>query len=276
MGKLSSCLLDKVKSDTVAQGFGEKLQHLAKDFALNEKGYPDLFVLEDSINQMKNLLIPLFKRQLDSLPIKKVEIISDTYDVLLEDMTAVGSSFLPQRMEVHMRNDSHMDFEDCTQDAMRHQLEIEVANIKPEFKNMKFAYKRKSFPTINDFGMADLAFDGNGATIRVVWNIASSGGHHPIASLEEVSCSIDSLNIRIVGEATKHEILDTLLAPLVAGLLKSKLSNVIEEYLQTQLSKINESLNTFFASRPTQQLKEKANQAMTDTFAKYQQSISSV
>jgi flagellin-specific chaperone FliS len=273
---LFNSMVEKLKSDTVINDFGQKLQQFGKDLTLNDKGYPDLFVVEESINQMKNLLIPLFRKQLDNLPIKKIEIFSDTYDATLEDMIAVGSGFLPEAMDIHMRNDSHMDFKNEGQDMMSHQLEIVVENIKPEFKNMKFHYKRKSFPTIEDFGMADLTFTGNGATIRVVWKIESQSGHYPVATLEDASCEIDGLNIRIVGEATKHEILDTLLAPFVAGVLKNKLAKVIEEYLRTQLGSINEQLNAFFASRPTQMLKEKASQAMIDTINKYQQSIQRV
>jgi len=276
--KLSESLnlmIERVKHDTIATDFAKKLQHFAKDLALNEEGYPDLFVLEESISQMKNMIIPLFKKQLDNLPIKRVEFINDTYDVVLEDMIAVGSGFLPESMDIHMSNDSHIDFMG-KEDSMKQQLEIQVAHIKPEFKNMKFHYKRKSFPTISDFGMADLAFNGEGATIHVVWNIETSSGIHPVASLAECSCTIDSLSIRIVGEATKHEFLDTLMAPLVAGLLKNKIAGFIEETLNQQLGNINEQLNQFFASRPTQQLKEKANQVLMDTFQQYQQTIQSV
>jgi len=231
--------------------------------------------MEDSVNTMKNILIPLFKKQLDNLPIKKIEIFSSSVDVRLEDMIAVGSGFLPEAMEVRMRNDSHLSFKDSSADFSRHELELVVENIKPEFNNMKFWYKRHNFPAIEDFGICDLAFTGDGCTIKVIWKIETQSGMQPVASLEEVSCTIDGISIKIVGEATKHEILDTLFAPLVAGILKNKIANAIEQYLKTQLGGLNNNLNQIFASRPTQQLKRKASEMLGETFNRISDSVKS-
>jgi len=271
-----NAFLDKLKLDTTTKNFMEGFAKLGKDFALNEKGVPDLFVLEESVSQVKNILVPIFKEQLANLPVKRIEVYSDTYDVIIEDLVVTGTGFIPETIEIHVANDSVLNFVADKEDSMSQKLQLKVENIKPEFKNMKFYYKRKSFPTLEDFGKADLIFGGNGLSINVEWNIDSAGGRHPVATLVQVDCSIDSLTIRIIGEETKHEILDTLLAPLMANMLKSKIASMIQEYLSTQLNSVNQQLNDFFASRPLEKMAEKGNVAFQEAFKKFQENVSPI
>jgi len=271
-----SGMMEKLQADTTTKNFLESFAKLGKDMALNEKGYPDLFVLEESISQVKNILVPIFKKQLANLPVKRIEMYSDTYDVILEDLLVSGTGFLPEKIEIHIANDSVLNFESETEDKMCQELQLKVEHIKPEFKNMKFYYKRKSFPTLEDYGKADLLFTGDGMSVKVLWNIEIVTGRHPVATLSQVECVIDSLSIRIVGEETKHEILDTLLAPLMASLLKSKIASMIQDYLTSQLNAVNQQLNDFFASRPIESVVQKGNVALQEAFQKFQENVSPI
>jgi hypothetical protein len=253
-------LLENVKSDTATMEFQAKLEKFAKDLILNERGNPDLYVLEDSLSQLRNLVLPLFKHALENIPIKKIEIISDTYDVKIEDLVFDATTFMPEHLDFRMLNVSHVDFKHSERDVLRHQLFIQVDHIKPQFKHLKFYYRRKTFPTIEDYGVADVGLTGEGAMIRVLWTIESRGGRRPVAELSEVKCQIDKITIHIVGEATKHNILDAIMAPLMSSVIKNKMSELIEDYLRAKLNNVTVSINDFFASRPTERLKERAEE----------------
>jgi hypothetical protein len=253
-------LLENVKSDTATMEFQAKLEKFAKDLILNERGNPDLYVLEDSLSQLRNLVLPLFKHALENIPIKKIEIISDTYDVKIEDLVFDATTFMPEHLDFRMLNVSHVDFKHSERDVLRHQLFIQVDHIKPQFKHLKFYYRRKTFPTIEDYGVADVGLTGEGAMIRVLWTIESRGGRRPVAELSEVKCQIDKITIHIVGEATKHNILDAIMAPLMSSVIKNKMSELIEDYLRAKLNNVTDSINEFFASRPTERLKERAEE----------------
>jgi hypothetical protein len=267
-------LLDRIKNDSTTNEFVNKLKKLGQDLAFNAQGYPDIFVMEDSIVQIKNLLMPILKEQLGKINITRVDFVNDTYDVRIQDL-AFSGSFLPEHIDFHMRNDSHMDTQDSSKDVMRHVLQFQVANIKPEFKNFKFYYKRKSFPQIEDYGVADMKISGQGALLRVTWKIESKAGL-AVASLTEVKCYIDKLELHIVGEKTKHDILDAILAPLVAKNIKNKISSSIEDYLFRKLSEFNNQINQFLRSRPVDTLQEKANAAMQEAYKKGMEETKSV
>jgi hypothetical protein len=271
-------LIDNIKEDSTTKEFGEKITKFATDFALNRRGYPDINVMENSLAQMKNLLVPLFKQQLEQIKIGKVEYTGETYDALLEDIGFSGS-FLPELIDIHVRNDFHFDSLDPYKDIIRNIIQFRISNIKPEFRNFKFAYRRKSFPKIEDWGQADLRIGGEGATIQVTWYLVSVGGESPVATLEEVKCEIDRLEIDISGEKTHHGTLDKMLLPFFIPTIKSKISSSIEDLLKDKLLSLNNQINDFFLSRPTETLREKANDLLEEGVRKMreqQKSLSAV
>jgi len=265
-------LLENIKNDSTTNEFGDKLKKLAKDFAFNSKGMPDIFVMEDSLIQIKNMLIPLFKEQLAKINIARIDFVNDTYDARIEDIGFSGS-FLPEHIDFRMRNDSHLDTSDSSKDYMRHILQFQVDKIKPEFKNFKFCYRRKTFPKIEDYGVADMKISGAGALIRVTWKVESRSGYPPRATLSDITCHIDRLDLHIVGEQTKHDILDKMFAPIFSKNIKNKISSSIEDYLRSKLKEVNDKVNSFFESKPTERLTEKANEALQEQYKKLQKSI---
>jgi len=87
-----------------------------------------------------------------------------------------------------------------------------------------------------------------------------------VAKISDVTCQIDKLSIHIVGEATKHNWLDSILAPLLSGMIKHRLAGTIEDYLRKKLEHINDQINRFFSSRPTEHLLIKMDQAMKQAY----------
>jgi hypothetical protein len=270
-------LLDNLQNDSTTQLFGEKLKQLGKDIAFNRKGYPDIYSLEESLVQVKNLLVPLFRQQLENISIGRIDFTNETYDVRIEDLGFSGS-FLPEHIDFAMRNDTHLDTKDSSKDEMRNILAFQVDNIKPEFKSFKFYYRRKTFPKIEDFGVADMKISGKGALLRVTWRIASKAGSKPVATLTDVTVYIDKLDLHIIGERTKHDVLDKMLAPFVARNIKDKISASLEDYLRSKLNDVNRQLNSLLQSSPVETLKERANESLQEGYQKLQEqrSVSAV
>jgi len=263
-------LIDNVRTDSTTNEWTSKLEKFGRDLLFNDRGLPDLFVLEDSVYQLKDLIVPLFKKTLENVPIKRIEISTDTYDVRVDDIICDVTTWLPEHLDFKMLNSVHMDFKDDKKDVTNHQMLLQVEHIKPEFKQLKFYYRRKSFPKIEDYGVADLALKGDGASIRVVWSVQTRADSQPVAEISRVNCIIDKLSIHIVGEATKHEYLDAILAPLFSSMIKNKIASTLEEYLRCRLLDANKNLNEWFASRPAYHLKVKADQALKENYQKIQ------
>jgi hypothetical protein len=264
-------LLDKIRTDSTSQEWTSKFEQFGKDLLFNAQGEPDIFVLENSIYQLKNMMIPLFKRTLENIPIKRIDVSTDTYDVRVEDILFDATTFAPEHLDFKLLNVSHLDFKDERKDVVRHQMQLRVDHIKPVFKNLKFYYLRKSFPKIEDYGVADLALTGDGGTINVIWTVESRGNSQPVAILSLVECTIDKLNIHIVGEATKHDWLDAILAPLISSRIKKSIASTLEDYFKDKLNDANDRLNEWLSSRPWYQAKLKADEKLKEAYKSLQQ-----
>jgi len=242
-----SIIFERIKNDPAAADFGDKLRQLASDLVMNRKGQPDFLVMEESLSQIKSLLVQVFKKLLSSLTIQTVQVYSADYDVVLDNLVVSGTGFAPKEIEIGMNSVSILDFENINRDVSTFQLKLKVKNVKPVFKNFKFFYERKTFPTISDYGTADLAIGGRGLNIGVVLTVNTKPGKPAVAKLTHLGVHIDRVDLQI-GQPTKHDILDTLLTPIFEGILKDKLEGAVFRFLASPFEEMIDQINEFFLS----------------------------
>jgi len=258
--KQGSDLLESIKKDPTLTEFQSSIQQFAKDFGLSSgpKGTPDLLKLTTGIDQLRMLLLPVLRKMLENIPLARIEIYNPTYDMVLDDIYLNGADILPEffRMEFDNKLDADLRLEGGpTKNKTR--LWIEVSGMKPQFKHFTFAYKRKTFPALEDRGTANLLFKGNGMKIVSTWEVESETGKQPKAVIRNCKCTIDSIDIHIL-EAEKHGIFDKMAASMMQGTVKRKLSGAIEELLYSNMGPINDQINEFFKERPVETLFLKA------------------
>lgn len=58
---------------------------------------------------------------------------------------------------------------------------------------------------MEDYGVADVAFTGEGMSIKILWKLLSNRGTPARVELDTVKCIIGGLQIHFIKEKTKHE-----------------------------------------------------------------------
>jgi len=224
------------------------LTQLGKDIALNSRGEPDPMVIQESFSQITTLLVRLFNGYLIELPLQQVEVYSPNYDVILQDIKTEGTGFAPEKIEVSTASRSIMNLKNRDPSRSTFRIAFRVDNIAPVFKDFKFFFKHKTFPSYEDVGRADyLKFDGDGLCAKAIVTIRSASGQPSRATLDTLWVSVHSLSLRI-GSQTQHQILSTLAAPIFAEVLRSKIESTIWNFLRARLQEIIVRLNTWFQS----------------------------
>jgi len=254
-------LLDNMKNDAATTDFQTKLQRFSEDFAMRG-GKPDIFVLSDSIGQLQYLMGPLLKKYLATIPVDIVEIQTKDMDFRMDGISFSGIDLLPSHMDFRMDNKLHLDFSQETKSVLRTRLVLLAENITPSFEHVKFQYRRKVFPKIDDYGAADLAFKGKGARIKLVWQIESMEGMIPQVRLLKSRCTIDKIDIHIIGAETKHNWFDKIMAGMMEQKIKTWIANSIEQYLRSNINPLNEKLMDFFRNRPLEQFKRQTQEVI--------------
>jgi len=261
-------LITSIQYDSSTQDLSEKFKKLGMDFFMDQKGVPDLFVLQDSITQMKHLLVPLLIKQLENVPVPKIEGSTDTMEFCIENLAFSAGELLPEKFHVKTKGDLLLNLQKLEADKLLTKIYLNADHIKPIFRNVKFHYKRKKFPKIEDWGIADVDFTtGGGVFVKINWELKQKGDKPLSAQLTHVKVSIDKMEIHI-KDASKHETLDKMAVTLFAGTLKKTLAQELVNQIVAAVNPVSDQINDFFSSRPLDTLLRQANAQLKEAYDK--------
>jgi hypothetical protein len=265
-------LLDRIKNDSTTNEFIGKVQKLFSDFALDSKGRPDLFTLQDSLNQLRLILLPVLSKQLSSLPIPRVEGSNENYDFALENVRIYVSDFIPEMVQLTTKSDTKLDVAKLETSKQEFKVILSIERFRPRFEDVVFWYKRKHFPKLEDRGIVDIDLSaGEGTRIKIVWKIKSEANKPFTFSLMKVKSVIDKMDIKI--KDAKHDVLDKIATTMFIGTIKQQVAQAIVNNLVDSLQPINDQMNKWFASHPIDTLMENANRQLKSAYEKGVSSI---
>jgi hypothetical protein len=257
-------ILINIKNDALTQDFVNKLQKFGADFAFDSNGRPDLFVMQESLHQMKGILMPLISLHLSNLPIPKIEGSNPKYDFSIDGLILHVNDLLPEFVNIKTKTDTNLAVQSLSTQKNSTKIVMEVDKIRASFKDMKFSYRRKRMPKIEDHGVADVDLSqGTGVSVKIVWKLKSRMNEAFQLRLVKVKCNIDRLVIRV--KSAKHNILDKLATKLFAGTIKKQIANAIVNNIISTLTPMSGRLNELFRRRPMIGVVERVNDGMKST-----------
>jgi len=252
-------LMIKVKNDETTVDFKEKLKKFGQDFALDSKGRPDLYVIQESLVQLKELAYPILREKLGHLKIAHIEGSNEKVDYSITDLTVSVPDLLPKFFELQTKTDLQVDFDDLSSRSGYVKASLDLRKLKPVFKGVKFWFKKKTFPKIEDHGLIDVDLSaGEGTRIKVVWKIITNPDKPFSFSLVNVKCTVDKMDVHI--RDAKHELLDKMATSLFIGKIKAAVAQAIVDGIVGALQPINNHMNQWFATRPVNSIKDQANE----------------
>jgi len=244
-------ILQKIRDDPTSNDLADSLRRFGQDLALDSNGRVSIGVMQDSLIQLKNLLVPVIASQLKHIPIARIDGETDKWQFALEGIVFSAYDVLPDYLKLYFQTELKVDLKQASTDTARAFLRLEVNNIRAHLKDLHFAYRRKVFPTIEDEGWADVDLGGKGLSLRMDWMVSTNDRDQTRLSIADVDVSIDDLTIT-VKKAESHGVLDRMAVTLFKGTIRRE----IEDELQVQLRYfgryISDTLNDAFlsASKP--------------------------
>jgi len=246
-------ILNNITNDPATVQFTNSLNKFAQDMIKDRFGRPSLSAFQESLNQLRELLLPVFMKQLENIPVARIEGTGPKYDFILDNIKMSGYDILPEHVRLFF--DTKVDInlrEGPKNDITKAVLTLEIANIKTHLKDIYFAYRRKVFPKIEDEGLADIDVTGSGTSIKLQWQVKSRGDQPLVMRVKQVDCDISGLKIHI--KDAKHEWLDKLASGLFATKVRSNLENEFECQLKqfgwTVADTMNDSIRKLSFSLP--------------------------
>jgi len=231
-----------IKNDPLRNRLEADIKVLAADFVTYDKN-GNATLNFDLVTQLKSLLIPLLCEHLKDVPIPRVEGSSETFDYWVDNINFSIDQLLPEHMHVHIAGDGDIDVQSLSTDQFTTRILLTARGIRSNMHNLKFWFKRKSFPKTEDEGWAEVIVGGK-VGARVLIQLTFNAQRAIPFDVHAVRFSIDELNVSISD--TKHDWIYSMFISMYKSSLLEKLEIELQLRLRSIMYKINHQLNKLF------------------------------
>jgi len=237
---------DNIKDDELTKEFAQKTKELAQDLILDDSGRPNLGVSLTGMNQFRSLIAPILRKNLEYLPVPSFSGSNNTYYYEVEGLELNGREIIPDEIKMRVWGDADVSLHDSTTKALTY-VTIWIHNIAVHSKDVCFYFHRKSFPQIDNRGIADLAISGDNF-IKITWKIEVDQSTDTwLVSVKDINCHIDKMKIKI--KRSTHSWLNKIISATLIGHLKRMVEQKVIETLHEGLSTVGLQLESALRSK---------------------------
>lgn len=256
----SKAIFERIKNDPDVKRFNEKAAKFFENFTYIDPSGKRC-INRDLIAELRLYVVPLLMKQLEEIPIPPFQDHNEDYDYRIENLVLSGSDIIPERVKIYIDSEfefnvAHLETEKGCTTAL-----LKVTDIKTKIPGVRFWINKKTFPSIEDAGVANISLVRRGAILNIYLKIENLFTEKPTFVFSRAQFTIDALNINIVE--TKHNIV----TPILTSLWKSKIKHTIEEQAMKKITEIAKSmevgLNGLLSKYPPARLAQYA----TDTIS---------
>lgn len=232
-------VFDNFKQNDEINAFQLAFKKLVSDISTTDEN--GAYQLDhQAFEQIRILIIPIMIEQLKYIPIEEVCGSNEVYDFRIQNVVLSGYDIFPNNIKVQSKFDVDLALRGSKPSTSNGSIIISTENIRTKLRNVRFYYRRKSFPQIEDDGFADLDIGGRGLKMKIKLSISGVG-----SSIRVDDCyvwtHIDKLELDV--HHSNHDILYRLLRSTIAHNVKSVLEKTIGDSLAQSVGSIKERIN---------------------------------
>jgi len=236
--KSSDELMNNIKNDE----FVKILRHQA-GIVSSDLSYVDtqgkVQVDTDMLSKLQSVLLPILAESLKYIPIPRIESSDSWRDFTLDNIVLCGYDIIPENIHLHLESDTDLSLKDIESKGSKTNLVIRLDKFRTELKDMKFYYKKKSFPELMDSGLVTFRIAGDGATLQMVFTVEQIAGEN--ARLTEGYADFQIHNMEI--EFDKSTLTHKFLVPMMTGWAKQNIQRQIESLVVNSLTGVVQKLS---------------------------------
>ncbi|KAJ3191802.1 hypothetical protein HK101_007401 [Irineochytrium annulatum] len=217
----------------------QRIKSVTQALFMDMAGRPTLKV--GFIKDFVYVVFPMLWRELDVIPIQRIEYISPEMDVVVEDIVIKTSEIIPSAMEVHMINAAlvgmRREYEGF---ELSNTMVITMHQINTTLRDMPFYYKKKKgMAKTDDRGVASVYIGGKGitVTIELALNVESPD---TTLSPQAVVVNVDEVQTEVIG--SKNDQFYKTFQPTLNNMLKNEISNGIGSRLVKLVTEMDKKL----------------------------------
>ncbi|WVQ82003.1 hypothetical protein IAT38_004130 [Cryptococcus sp. DSM 104549] len=227
--------------DPLNARLGDDIKRFCKDLLFNSEG--NLTFKPKLWNDVRQVLLPTFLKQVGYVPIPRAEYSDPNIDLVIEGLVLSGPNLFPNI--VHIESFNSFTFSpyqqiNKTMDNQHHKFRLSLSQIQADIRDVAFAFRRKSgWPKLSDHGIADVVLAGKGISIDVELE-SIENRRDTVFKTNFVNVDIDTLKFSI--RSSKHDLLYKFIKSTATGLIKKAITAAVQNAMHTALGHLDEQL----------------------------------
>ncbi|OUM58241.1 hypothetical protein PIROE2DRAFT_16532 [Piromyces sp. E2] len=158
----------------------------------------------------------------------------------MEDIFLSSDNFLPNVMEAKLKHSSIIGLRKSIESDFRNYITLNFYEIQADIRDVPFWYhKKKGFPKMTDWGVANFTVGGKGITIMTKFEICKNDPYRIIVP-RKIECFVDDLNLEV--KRSKYGILYSLGSSMINSRIRRQLIDNIRKSIFDTVDNVNEYL----------------------------------
>jgi uncharacterized protein (UPF0305 family) len=262
----SNDLIENIKNDEYVKILREQAGIVSADLSyVDTQG--KIQIDTDMLSKLQNVLLPVLAETLKYIPLPRIESYDRNRDFWLDNVTLCGFDIIPENIHFGLESDTSLSLKDLESKGSHTRLLIRLDKFRTELKNMKFYYKKKTFPELMDSGIVTLRIGGEGARLNLVFTIDQQLGE--VARLTDgyADFHIRQMDIEFDKSTLTHDVLVPMLTTMFKLQIQTHIEKLVENALSPVVQKLSDQLTQTLGAvnRPFLGGIEKAKEAMKAT-----------
>jgi hypothetical protein len=241
-------LVENIKNDEYLQMLRQQAGVVQSDLSyVDSEGMVQ--VDTDMLSKLQKVLLPVLADALKYIPVPRIYSCDSKREFWLDKIVLCSYDIIPENIKFHLESDSEISFKDVELKDTQTHLVISLNRFLTELKDVEFYYKKKTFPELEDSGRVTFRVTGNGAKLRLTYNVVqNTEDQFPRINEGKAFFDISGLEIEFDTKTLKHPVL----VPMLGQMFKQQIKLQIEDQVEKNLTGWMNKLGDMVASSITQ------------------------
>jgi len=234
---------DAIRDDPLRRKLAQDTRTFLSDFLIYDAmGKPQLN--GEVVRQLKFLVLPILRENLAYIPLPRIEGSNEKMDFWIENVILATSDILPDNMKIDVRSKTLLNRPGMTGTANT-LVRLSLDNVLVNLKDVRFWYRKKTFPKMTDEGFVDVFIAGSGIRVRLdLMADFAQASQGSIFTVQNVKVDTDRVKIKI--HESKHDFLYSVVLALFKGRVRREIQLKAEESIRSNFARINAALSRFY------------------------------
>lgn len=229
---------EAMRTDPLTKELVASVRDITNDLMMDAQGNYQLKT--QLLRDVATVFLPMLFSSIKYVPIPRIEHEDDNYHLIVEDIVLSSQNFLPNLMELKMKNAALIGLRKGVESATGHSVTMNFFHIQSRIQDVPFYFRKKhGFPRISDYGVADLLIGGQGISVLLKLGIDQ---YSPTRTLvpRRVMCTVDNLKLQIHG--SQRDSLYKMFGGVMSTQIKAQIQRSVETTLLNLIDRVDETL----------------------------------